>query len=618
MAVIKKLSPEVASKIAAGEVVEKPFNVVKELIENSCDAGASKITVEIVNGGLDLIKITDNGSGIEKDDLPLALERFATSKAQTVDDVYSAATFGFRGEALAAISAVSDFKITSGKDNKAYEITSHYGNIGEIKPTAAIKGTIIEAARLFENLPARRKFLKSSKSLEGEILRLVKHFSLINENIEISLISDNKTLYHAKLSEDVVIRTTKVFSGKAFVKGVAKYEDKQVNACVTLPSASDRLKRDAIVIGVNGRLIKDTSLIQAVINSYHRLIPEGRYPLAVIDIRMNPSNLDANVHPAKMEVRFLNGGEMFSLVSDACSNAFSGRGVNTSYNHTENKGVFLIEENIVEDNIQHIQKPFESLSGTKTNNFQEKISTPVEKPAYTFKIDEKLEQSHIDYESINNNSSVENTNIDNVSIDNINHDDTIDNRIAKGEFRVVGQVDKTYIIIETENKEILFIDQHAAHERILFEKLQAENKKTVKPSIVLHEPIEVILTDEIIEQIDKFNVIIESFGYAYKITGIDKVEIIRIPYHMVRKNIAKEFSNIVIDLCLTGKSKHEEAPRAMLSCKSAIKAGDELTYAEMDYLVKLLFNTTNFGTCPHGRPIIYLMRVDELARKFYR
>ena len=610
MALIRKLSPEVASKIAAGEVVEKPFNVVKELIENSCDAGASKITVEIVNGGLDLIKITDNGSGIEKDDLPLALERFATSKAQTVDDVYSAATFGFRGEALAAISTVSDFKITSGKDNKAYEITSHYGNVGEIKPTAAIKGTIIEAARLFENLPARRKFLKSSKSLEGEILRLVKHFSLINENIEISLISDNKTLYHAKLSEDVVIRAAKVFSGKAFVKGVAKYEDKQVNACVTLPSASDRLKRDAIVIGVNGRLIKDTSLIQAVINSYHRLIPEGRYPLAVIDIRMNPSNLDANVHPAKMEVRFLNGGEMFSLVSDACSNAFSGRGVNTSYNHTENKGVFLIEENMVEDNIHHIQKPFESLSGTKPNNFQEKISTPVEKPAYTFKIDEKLEQPHVDYESINNNSSIENT--------NINSDDTIDNRIAKGEFMVVGQVDKTYIIIETENKEILFIDQHAAHERILFEKLQAENKKTVKPSIVLHEPIEVILTDEIIEQIDKFNVIIESFGYAYKITGIDKVEIIRIPYHMVRKNIAKEFSNIVIDLCLTGKSKHEEAPRAMLSCKSAIKAGDELTYAEMDYLVKLLFNTTNFGTCPHGRPIIYLMRVDELARKFYR
>lgn len=620
MAVIKKLSPEVASKIAAGEVVEKPFNVVKELIENSCDAGASKITVEIVNGGLDLIKITDDGCGIEKDDLPLALERFATSKAQTVDDVYSASTFGFRGEALAAISSVSDFKITSGKDNRAYEITCHYGNIGEIKPSAAVKGTIIEAARLFENLPARRKFLKSSKSLEGEILRLVKHFSLINENIEIILISDNKNLYHAKSSEDVLLRAAKVFSGKAFVKGIAKYEDKVVNACVTLPSASDRLKRDAIIIGVNGRLIKDTSLIQAVINAYHRLIPEGRYPLAVIDIRMDPSNLDANVHPAKMEVRFLNGGEMFSLVSDACSDAFSGKGVNTSYNHSVKNSVFVIEDNRNEntfiDKPANINTPFTNAPAKKEShvfyeNKEKVVANNIEKPSYSFNIDEKLERANIKAEI---NSESKSTGDDFEATVN----DSIDDRIAKGEFRVVGQVDKTYIIIETENKEILFIDQHAAHERILFEKLQAESKKNTKPSIVLHEPIEVILTDEIIEQIDKFNIIIESFGYAYKITGIDKVEIIRIPYHMVRKNIAKEFSNIVIDLCLTGKSKHEEAPRAMLSCKSAIKAGDELTYAEMDYLVKLLFNTTNFGTCPHGRPIIYLMRVDELARKFYR
>lgn len=615
MAVIKKLAPEVASKIAAGEVVEKPFNVVKELIENSFDAGAKKIIVEIVNGGLDLIKITDDGNGIEKDDLPLALERFATSKVQTVEDVYSVATFGFRGEALAAVSAVSDFKITSGKEGKAYSLASRYGVLEDIKPTAAIKGTIIEVSRLFENLPARRKFLKSSKSLEGEILRLIKHFSLINSNIEISLISDGKSLYHAKLSEPVEIRAAKVFSGKAFVKGMVKYEDKIINACVTLPSASDRLKRDAIIIGVNGRLIKDASLVQAVINSYHRLIPEGRYPLAVIDIRINPDKVDANVHPAKMEVRFLNAGEMFSMVSDACSNAFSGKGVNTSYKHTDSKSVFLIEENKADNLIENkITKPYEYKNennnyknNTSVNNKEENKEVIKNEPFYSFNINEKLEQ---DLYAVQDNENIAPPVADNTS--------NIDERIAKGEFRVVGQVDKTYIIIETENKEILFIDQHAAHERILFEKLQAGSKNNAKPSIVLHEPLEVLLTDEIIEQIDKFKIIIESFGYDYKITGIDKLEITRIPYHMVRKNIAKEFSNIVIDLCLTGKSKHEEAPRAMLSCKSAIKAGDELTYGEMDYLVKLLFNTTNFGTCPHGRPIIYLLRVDELARKFYR
>lgn len=630
MSVIKRLSPDVASKIAAGEVVEKPFNVVKELIENSCDAGATKIIVEINEGGLNKIKVTDNGKGIDKDDLPLALERFATSKAETVEDVYSAATFGFRGEALAAISSVSDFKITSGKDGKAYTITCQYGKIGEIKPTAAVKGTIIEADRLFENLPARRKFLKSSKSLETEIVKLIKHFSLINPEIDITLKCNDKEVYHALSSDDTAVRAAKVFNGKAFCQGVAEYAGKKVIACATLPSASDRLKRDAIIIGVNGRLIKDTSLVQAVINAYHRLIPDGRFPAAVIDIRISPDIVDANVHPAKLEVRFVNAGEMFSLVSDAVANSFKGKGVNTGYTgnyiqqgYTINEKQNNNEHNIVNEKQEESKPVFNRENSYKTfseykdssinlsNNYSQKNGTEensgikMSQPAYTLSLDETLE----DIPVINTESSEEEIN---------NNTDTLDNRIAGGEFRVVGQVDKTYIIIETPNKEILFIDQHAAHERILFEKIQADNAAKPKPSIVLHDAVEVVMTDEIIENIDRFKVIIESFGYAYKITGIDKLEILRVPYNIIRKNIAKEFTNIAVDLCLTGKSKQEEAPRAMLSCKSAIKAGDTLTYAEMEYLVTLLFNTNNFGTCPHGRPIIYMMTVQELARKFYR
>lgn len=629
MSVIKRLSPEVASKIAAGEVVEKPFNVVKELIENSCDAGATKIIVEINEGGLNKIKVTDNGKGIDKDDLPLALERFATSKAETVEDVYSAATFGFRGEAIAAISSVSDFKITSGKDGKAYTITCQYGKIGEIKPTAAVKGTIIEADRLFENLPARRKFLKSSKSLEAEIIKLIKHFSLINPEIDINLKCNDKEVYHSLSSDDTAVRASKVFSGKAFCTGVAEYAGKKVIACATLPSASDRLKRDAIIIGVNGRLIKDTSLVQAVINAYHRLIPDGRFPAAVIDIRISPDIVDANVHPAKLEVRFVNAGEMFSLVSDAVANSFKGKGVNTSYTGNYIQQGYTINEKQDNNELHNIKyekqeeikpvfnkensyKTFSEYKGSILNtscinnssavNAEENISVKMPQPAYTLSLEDisliNTEQSN--EADINKNS------------------DTLDNRIASGEFRVVGQVDKTYIIIETPNKEILFIDQHAAHERILFEKIQSDNTAKPKPSVVLHDAVEVVMTDEIVENIDRFKVIIESFGYAYKITGIDKLEILRVPYNIIRKNIAKEFTNIAVDLCLTGKSKQEEAPRAMLSCKSAVKAGDELTYAEMEYLVTLLFNTNNFGTCPHGRPIIYMMTVQELARKFYR
>ena len=525
MSVIKRLSPEVASKIAAGEVVEKPFNVVKELIENSCDAGATKIIVEINEGGLNKIKVTDNGKGIDKDDLPLALERFATSKAETVEDVYSAATFGFRGEALAAISSVSDFKITSGKDGKAYTITCQYGKIGEIKPTAAIKGTIIEADRLFENLPARRKFLKSSKSLEAEIIKLIKHFSLINPDIDITLKCNDKEVYHALSTDDTAVRAAKVFSGKAFCQGVAEYAGKKVIACATLPSASDRLKRDAIIIGVNGRLIKDTSLVQAVINAYHRLIPDGRFPAAVIDIRISPDIVDANVHPAKLEVRFVNAGEMFSLVSDAVANSFKGKGVNTGYTGNYIQQGYTINEkqdNKEQSNVEY-EKPVEnkpvfnkdnsyktfseyksSSSNTSYNNSpkaaaEESSEIKMPQPAYTLSLDETLE----DIPVVNN---------DNKEALNSNAD-TLDSRIAGGEFRVVGQVDKTYIIIETPNKEILFIDQHAAHERILFEKIQSDNAAKPKPSIVLHDAVEVVMTDEIIENIDRYKVIIESFGY---------------------------------------------------------------------------------------------------------
>lgn len=635
MSVIKRLSPEVASKIAAGEVVERPFNVVKELIENSCDAGADKITVEIVDGGLSKIKITDNGKGISREDLPLALERFATSKAESVEDVYSASTFGFRGEALAAVSSVSDFSIKSCQDTKGYEISSKYGVVSEVKPAAAVKGTVIEAARLFENLPARRKFLKSSRSLEGEIVKLIKHFSLINPHIEISLISDGRVLYQALLSEDITIRAANVFSGKAFYKGEVEYGSTKVYAAATLPSASDRLKKDAIIIGVNGRLIKDASLVQAAISAYYRLIPDNRYPCAVVDIRIDPSEVDANVHPAKLEVRFENSRDIFSMVSDAVASCFKGKGVNVSYENvagrtSERDYSFEEKINLEAANKQEkagIQNSFiHRESGNEKSNFissfgnnsgheninYESSNQSIPKPEIKENNQEKISYSTDIF------SEIDKANYVMPEKDIVQNQESIEDRILGGKFRVVGQIDKTYIVIETENKEIVYIDQHAAHERILFEKIQSENKAKPKPSVVLHEPLKAVLTDEIVENIDSYKAVIESFGYGYNISGIDKVDIVRIPYSSVRKNIEKEFRLIVSDLCLYGKSKNEDAPRAILSCKSAIKAGDELRTEEMEYLVKLLFNTENFGTCPHGRPIIYVMSVAELSRKFYR
>lgn len=681
MAIIKKLAPEVASKIAAGEVVEKPYNVVKELIENSCDAEATKIVVEIDEGGLAKIKIVDNGKGIDKDDLPLALERFATSKAESVEDVYSAKTFGFRGEALAAISSVSNFTIRSGRNGDAYEINSNFGIIGEVKPAPSINGTSIEVLRLFENLPARRKFLKSHKSLETEISKLIKHFSLVNPNIDITLIVDGKVQFHAGLDDDISTRCSKVFTNKVFNVGESEDGDTRVIASCTLPSSSDRLKRDAIIIGVNGRLIKDPSLVQAVISSYFRMIPDGKYPCASVNILTDPSSVDSNVHPAKLEVRFEKPKDIFSLVQSACQNSFKGKGVSMEFTVKEyskpsnldsqkyerinfpekedvanlsfrnesvdsletissaNKNIndYKISENINDtyisrDNISKYsdfnkakERNNSYQSSFKSNDYSETYKSGEDN--YFSDYGEKVEQNDsivIDYPNKQDNPNFafsfdEVLDKQNYTVENKKEVyDSIEDRIANGQFNVIGQIDKTYILIETDHKEILFIDQHVAHERILFEKINYLNETKDKPSIVLHEPIVVKLTDEIVDEIDDFKLLIENFGYGYEKEDNESVRIVRIPYSSVRRNIEKEFRLIVTDLCVEGSSKTEDAPRAMLSCKSAIKAGDPLTMDEMEYLVKLLFQTNNFGTCPHGRPIIYAMTVAELGRKFLR
>ena len=624
MAVIKKLSQDVASKIAAGEVVEKPFNVIKELMENSCDAEADRISVEISEGGLSRIKVIDNGKGVALEDLPLALERFATSKAETVDDVYAASTFGFRGEALAAISSISDFFMRSGQNGEAYEIRSQYGKITEPKPAPFIKGTSIEVLRIFENLPARRKFLKSTKSSEREIIKLIKHFSLVNPDKGISLMCDNKEVYHASLRDSLSVRASNVFSGKAFCIGNAKNDYVSVEAAATIPSASDRLKRDAIVIGVNGRLVKDPSLVQAVISAYYRLIPDGRYPEAVVNIKIDPSKVDSNVHPAKMEVRFENQQEIFSIVSEAVKNSFKGKGVNIDYYESNSIiSSYSIDDSknnkIGETNI-HIFEQNE-LNISQSNNFNKNYADISSKPLNNEK------QPYIEYNLQQNSTKLEYF----FDIDReLNKQEyefkeslkekelSFEEKVAAGSFSVVGQIDKTYIVIETEDKYILFIDQHAAHEKVLFEKIQRDNDIKPKPSIILHEPFSIEVTDEIIESIDNYRVKLNRFGYDYKISGVNKIDILQVPYNAIRCDIGAVFYQIVCDLCISGKSKKEDAPRAMLSCKSAIKAGDVLNKEEMEYLVRLLFSTDNFGTCPHGRPIVYALGVSELARKFYR
>lgn len=635
---IKRLAPDVASKIAAGEVAERPFNVVKELLENALDAGASKITVEIGGGGLSLVRVSDNGRGMAEPDLPLALERFATSKAVSVEDVYNALTFGFRGEALSAISSVSDFTLKSGTaGGEAFEIKCKFGVTGQTKPAPAFVGTVAEAINLFENVPARRKFLKSSKSLENEIVRLVKHFSLINSDVELALICEGKEVFRVLAAENITLRAAKVFPDKGFYKGELQYGQVSALSAATLPAQSDRLRRDAIILGVNGRLIKDASLVQAVVRAYYRTIPDGRYPCAVIDIRLPPCQVDANVHPAKMEVRFENPKEIFALVSAAVGKTFEGKGVNVTSVYSnimeENASVTLEDVSVAMEYRQAFKRPSDFIAPISTGSFDDNVAEIA--GAETHKIGELNSRSAegfdaplagafgavhekaayaFDMDRVGQVQGVEA-----VSKENLPAKD-FERKIGAGFFKVIGQVDASYIVCETDDKQILFIDQHAAHERILFEKNRRGQASGSKATIVLHEPIEATFAEDVFETLISNKDVINGFGYEYVIKDEASflIEIIRIPYSAARRDVRGEFIGIVEDLNLEGVSKRQDSPVAMLSCKSAVKAGDYLAINEMEYLVRLLFNTDNFGTCPHGRPIIYTMSVLELSRKFLR
>ncbi len=616
MSVIKKLAPDIASKIAAGEVVERPFNVVKELIENSVDAGATSITVEIIDGGLSLIKITDNGKGIDKEDLPLALERFATSKAVNVEDVYSASTFGFRGEALAAISSVSMFTLRSGKNGETFEIKSKCGEVSDVRPAPAVNGTMVEVINLFESLPARRKFLKGFKKLEGEVVKLVKHFSLINPTVALTLIVNTKEMFSVSTQDDVCIRAAKVFNGKAFVQGVANIGDIEVRIATTPPEISDRMKRDGMIIGVNGRLIKDASFPVAVTQAYHRLVPDGRYPNTVVDIRINPELVDANVHPAKMEVRFENQSEIFSLIKASVTRAIATVPTvptEVTYGITEQR---ISSKNII------------------NNTVRENVA----KYDYSFNIEDKLEEtlgrkqttSKDEYVSIDNTFTSDRSFIADIINEPIKNEvvTPISEPVAEiveekqpttviDDYKIIGQHANSYIIVEMADKSVIFIDQHAAHERILFEKNVDKHNTTKQPTIILHERVEVELSDEELEGAEEHIETINSYGYSYDIEG-DKVCISSIPLSVARKDFKTQFKNILIDLCVRGISKTVDAPLALLSCKQAIKAGDALSMQDMEYLLKLLFSTNNYATCPHGRPLIFSMTFDEVSRKFLR
>jgi DNA mismatch repair protein MutL len=580
MSEILRLDSITAAKIAAGEVVERPLNVVKELLENSVDAGAAKITLEIKDGGFGLIRVTDDGKGILYDEIPMTVERFATSKARSVEDVYNISTFGFRGEALFAMSAVSRLTLKTRREgDTGGELRSEFGEVKYIRESPIAKGTQISVEDLFANVAVRKGFQKSERGSSSEILKFIKQFALVNQGMELVFITDGTEAFRVYPTSSMLDTAVKVFGESRLVYSSSSFQNTAINLCVSNPLIQ-RKRRDSIFIGVNGRVIRDQALIQAVVQGYFRMMPAGSYPMAAADIRLPPSGVDVNIHPAKLEVRFRGAESLFGHIKISVEDALKKFNVNYA-------------------GMAHAPSPSLGFSRAVFSDNKTAYAVAPMRPERSFPVTpertERISETYTTYSPL--------------------LPEMTETHEEQPSVRVLAQLANMYILCETKDGALLIIDQHVAHERVLYEKYR--DRQAAVASINLFEPVAIAFSPEETEYLLEKAGDFSRFGYFYEIFG-SAVKLTAIPVELLKKDVEREFTGLVQEAMENARSKSGDSTIVSLSCHNAVKAGEGLSVWEMEKLVSDLFNTKNPYTCPHGRPIVFEMSSEELAKKFHR
>lgn len=533
---IKILPEELINKIAAGEVVERPASVVKELVENSIDAGATQITVEIQDAGKKLIRVSDNGSGMTDNEITLALQRHSTSKISSDEDLFNIKTLGFRGEALPSIAGVSKMKI-------------------EANPSGA--GITAEVKTLFYNTPARKKFLKSNTTEIGHIGEIVSKYTLAYPGIAFKFIADEKLLLASAGSGKLTDAVLAVY-GAEVAKGLTEVESRfpsgRIFGLASRPTFT-RIDKNYETFFVNGRYVKNFLLNRALEEAYRTLIPGNRYPIAILFIEIDRALVDVNVHPTKREVKFQRTQEVMNAVTEAVRMALSlGMG---------DQKVRLSDG---EEQIIRISKKTEWEPGMTEAFFPLELKVDAVQPLIPFY-----------------------------------------------------QLKETYIIA-TDGEELVIIDQHAAHERILYDQLSRESRVTRLQSLLMPETIE-LTPSEAAVLMDNLDYV-QGLGFEIEEFGSNGFILRAVPAVVSKAPVKQLIIDIIAELAELGKSVQievkQEALRKLVACHGAIKAGDKLSQAEMNQLIRDLYTTQNPLTCPHGRPTQVRLPGAELAKRFGR
>jgi DNA mismatch repair protein MutL len=586
MSKIKELDPITITKIAAGEVIDRPSSIVKELVENSLDAGATAIRVEVNDGGKRLISITDNGHGMDKEDLALSARRHTTSKIERLEDLYDTDSFGFRGEALASISHVATMDITSkstGQD--AHHIRAFQDEISEPTLCSGTQGTTIEVKDLFFDVPVRRKFLKTASTELSYITDVIIHLTLTNPSIDFVLISDGKEIINSSGIQDQAQLIIHIY-GRS-LKGKLLKIDSQIGPVHITGHVSDPTltfsNKSKQVIAVNRRLIKSAVVSRAVQDSFKDYIPYRRHPLAVLNISVEKSSVDVNIHPQKQDIKFINPGFLFDAVPKAIRFALSE--IKADLPTLGQTQSFGSPSSAFQGNASETSVPFKSQDSVEFAPFNASPTHGGDLSSITEQLFKPLDSSgqapHYEY----------------------------------------FQLFKTYIAIKT-SEGLYLMDQHAAHERILYEQIKDKfDAAGARQALLLSEILDV--TPAIFEVFKEHQDYFEKLNFVVEDFGENKLVVREIPVPFSDANVTelvldildqlKDYPGSSRDLTLDQKEKLQ-----MRACKAAIKAGKTMYPDEVTRLVEDLVSSPSNFTCPHGRPLCLLFDKAKLERLFLR
>ena len=675
------------NKIAAGEVIERPASVVKELVENSIDAGATNITVEIQNGGISKIRIIDNGSGMNKDDLEFAFERHATSKIRKADDLENVKSMGFRGEALASIAAIAHVELTTKTedDETGHKIVVEGGKVLEMEDSASQKGTTITVSNLFFNTPVRYKFLKRDFTEAGYIEDAVTRIALANPNIAIKLINGNKTIIQTNGNGDLKTVIYNIY-GKEIAEGLLEvnyeYEGIKVTGAIGKPEIA-RSNRSYQMFFVNKRYIKDKTLSAGVEQAFKGLIPIGKYGVVILNIEIEPNKIDVNVHPTKLEIRFQEEQKVFKAIYHSVKEtllkgdlvkgpekeekieqqtidakmgipeiegskqekvesvleqkeevkkpSFMGlfkKKEKDSDEFIENYSTNTLEEIFAQKNVgqtQEIKIPTEEQKEKMDNIIekQKELENPIVEEPTSKNFDEmyvktfgKLPETQI---AEQNSNKIDNKTLKQVENISVFEEKESYNNIPN--YKFIGALFSTYIVIEIKD-EVYIIDQHAAHERVMYEKvkknfysnMEKDSQIMLLPDIIELSHKEKSIVKENTELFKKAGFIIEEFGdNTIRLIGVPSLCM-----DLDTKELFLEILDEIDTVAITAKQEKEDKFISTIACKAAVKANMKLTKEEVDTLMRQLLVLPNPFTCPHGRPTAIKMTRYDIERKFNR